>query len=66
MFIEVESVFRTEKTVINLDLVTEINKEKLYLRTVDGRTYHIADIDNLLKMLEPKKMYSRPYWEGDE
>lgn len=63
MFIEVESVFRTEKTVINLDLVTEINKEKLYVRTVDGTKYHIADIDDLLKMVEPKKMYSRPYWE---
>lgn len=63
MFIEVESVFRTEKTVINLDLVTEINKEKLYVRMVDGKKYHIADIGNLLKMVEPKKIYSRPYWE---
>ena len=66
MFIEIENVFRTEKTVINLDLVTEINEEKFFLRTVDGNKYHTADIDNLLKMVEPKKIYNRPYWEGDE
>lgn len=59
MFIEIENVFHTERTILNLDHVTEIDKERFFLRTVDGKKYHIVprNIERLLKMIEPIKLY---------
>lgn len=62
MFVEIENVFRMHKTVINLNLVTEINEEKHYVRTTDGKKYDdlgSTTIERLLLILKARNKLRR-------
>ena len=60
MFVEIENAFSTHRTVINLDLVTEINEEEHYVRTADGKEYDEicpTTIERLLRILKSQDLY---------
>ena len=59
MFVEIENVFCTARTVINLDLVTEINEKNNWVRTADGKKYDVVhrSIKKMLQIVEPMRCF---------